>query len=127
MRSRSIGLTTVSPPAEKESRQQQDRTGGRRPTPRAVQGDDFLQLMVAALCARPLAAWLTDLFSSAESPARITMLVGIWSAIWLNLIFKNTHAALDVDDATRADWLVRGIVGKRLTYRDSSVPAAAAE
>jgi len=39
----------------------------------------------------------------------------------------NTHAALDVDDATRADWLVRGIVGKRLTYRDSSVPAAAAE
>jgi len=39
----------------------------------------------------------------------------------------NTHAALDVDDATRADRLVRGIVGKRLTYRDSSVPAAAAE
>jgi hypothetical protein len=39
----------------------------------------------------------------------------------------NTHAALGVDDATRACRLVRGIVGKRLTYRDSSVPAAAAE
>jgi hypothetical protein len=32
----------------------------------------------------------------------------------------NERAALGVDDATRADRLVRGIVGKRLMYRDSS-------
>jgi transposase-like protein len=36
----------------------------------------------------------------------------------------NMRAALGVDDATRADRLVRGIVGKRLTYRDSSVGCA---
>ena len=32
----------------------------------------------------------------------------------------NERAALGVSDAARADTLVRGIVGKRLTYRDSS-------
>jgi hypothetical protein len=33
----------------------------------------------------------------------------------------NERAALGVDDETRADRLIRGIVGKRLTYRDSSL------
>lgn len=36
----------------------------------------------------------------------------------------NERAALGVDDEARADKLVRGIIGKRLTYRDSS-PASA--
>jgi transposase-like protein len=36
----------------------------------------------------------------------------------------NERAALGVDDEARADRLVRGIVGKRLTYRDSSVGRA---
>ena len=31
----------------------------------------------------------------------------------------NTRASLGVDDESRADRLIRGIVGKRLTYRDS--------
>ena len=38
----------------------------------------------------------------------------------------NERAALGVDDISRADKLVRGIVGKRLTYRDSSVQGTAA-
>jgi hypothetical protein len=32
----------------------------------------------------------------------------------------NQRAPLGIDDEVRADNLVRGIVGKRLTYRDSS-------
>jgi transposase-like protein len=32
----------------------------------------------------------------------------------------NARAALGVDDETRADRLIRGIVGKRLMYKDSS-------
>jgi hypothetical protein len=32
----------------------------------------------------------------------------------------NEREALGISDAVRADSLVRGIVGKRLTYRDSS-------
>ena len=39
----------------------------------------------------------------------------------------NERAALGVSDEARADKLVRGIVGKRLTYRDSSRPGAAGE
>lgn len=39
----------------------------------------------------------------------------------------NTRTALGIDDAARADRLVSGIVGKRLTYRDSSLPGAAGE
>jgi len=39
----------------------------------------------------------------------------------------NNRAALGVDDATRAVAALAGIVGKRLTYRDSSVPVAAGE
>ena len=34
----------------------------------------------------------------------------------------NERAALGVEDEARADKLVRGIVGKRLMYRESSVP-----
>jgi transposase-like protein len=34
----------------------------------------------------------------------------------------NERAALGISDAARADSLVRGIIGKRLMYRDSSVP-----
>jgi hypothetical protein len=33
----------------------------------------------------------------------------------------NERAALGIVDEARADILVRGIVGKRLTYRDSSL------
>ena len=36
----------------------------------------------------------------------------------------NARVALGVSDEARADNLVRGIVGKRLTYRDSSVGRA---
>jgi transposase-like protein len=39
----------------------------------------------------------------------------------------NNRASLGIDDATRAVAALHGIVGKRLTYRDSSVPAAAGE
>lgn len=39
----------------------------------------------------------------------------------------NERASLGVNDEARADKLVRGIVGKRLTYRDSSQPGAAGE
>jgi transposase-like protein len=39
----------------------------------------------------------------------------------------NERAALGVPDEARADKLVRGIVGKRLTYRDSSQPGTAGE
>lgn len=39
----------------------------------------------------------------------------------------NTRQALGINDAARADRLIGGIVGKRLTYRDSSVPVAAGE
>ena len=35
----------------------------------------------------------------------------------------NNRSALGVDDQSRADRLIRGIVGKRLTYRDSSAEA----
>jgi transposase-like protein len=38
----------------------------------------------------------------------------------------NERIALCVDDETRADTLIRGIVGKRLMYRDSSAAAASA-
>jgi transposase-like protein len=38
----------------------------------------------------------------------------------------NERMALGVDDETRTDRLIRGIVGKRLTYRDSSEAAALA-
>jgi transposase-like protein len=36
----------------------------------------------------------------------------------------NERAALGIEDEARADKLVRGILGKRLMYRDSSVPQA---
>jgi transposase-like protein len=36
----------------------------------------------------------------------------------------NNRVALGVDDSARTETVLRGIVGKRLTYRDSSVPAA---
>ena len=39
----------------------------------------------------------------------------------------NEREALGVSDMARADSLVRGIVGKRLTYRDSSAPGVAGE
>ena len=39
----------------------------------------------------------------------------------------NTRSAIGINDIARADLLVSGIVGKRLTYRDSSVPVAAGE
>jgi hypothetical protein len=39
----------------------------------------------------------------------------------------NARVALGVNDEARADRLMGGIVGKRLTYRDSSVPGAAGE
>lgn len=39
----------------------------------------------------------------------------------------NQRSALGINDETRAETLIGGIVGKRLTYRDSSVPAAARE
>lgn len=39
----------------------------------------------------------------------------------------NERAALGVDDEARADRLIRGIVGKRLTYRDSSPPGSVGE
>lgn len=39
----------------------------------------------------------------------------------------NNRVALGVDDRARAGRALRGIVGKRLTYRDSSVPVAAGE
>jgi len=38
----------------------------------------------------------------------------------------NARSALGVDDQTRTDRLIRGIIGKRLTYRDSSVKVGAA-
>ena len=39
----------------------------------------------------------------------------------------NNRATLGIDDTARADRLISGIVGKRLTCRDSSVPGAAGE
>ncbi len=39
----------------------------------------------------------------------------------------NTRSAIGINDIARADLLVSGIVGKRLTYRDSSVPGTAGE
>jgi transposase-like protein len=39
----------------------------------------------------------------------------------------NERSALGVNDEARADRLISGIVGKRLTYRDSSQPGAAGE
>src|SRR6202035_1968015 len=39
----------------------------------------------------------------------------------------NERSALGVDDEARADRLVRGIVGKRLMYRDSLAPGAVGE
>jgi transposase-like protein len=39
----------------------------------------------------------------------------------------NFRSALGVEDADRTTRLISGIVGKRLTYRDSSVPVAAGE
>jgi transposase-like protein len=39
----------------------------------------------------------------------------------------NTRAKLGIEDAARADRLIGGIVGKRLTYRDSSTPGTIGE
>jgi len=45
----------------------------------------------------------------------------------LHRYLAETRIALGVKDAARAERAMRGTVGKRLTYRDSSVPAAAGE